>query len=61
MYGILAALVSGAIVAAALKLGAGLSTGYTIFTGVIVAAIVYIILFRVITKKVTAGMEIVQR
>lgn len=61
MYGILAAFICGGIVAAALKLGASLTTGYTIFTGVIVAAIAYILIFRYVSKKVKAGMEIVQR
>ena len=61
MYGILVALISGVAVAAALKFGLGLATMYIAFTGVIVAAIVYIIIFRVITKKVMAGMDIVQR
>lgn len=61
MYGILVAVISGGAVAAALKFGADLGIGYAIFTGFIVTAIVYMIIFRVITKKVTAGMEIVQR
>ena len=61
MYGLLIALLSGGAVAAALTFGANLAIGYGIFTGVIVAAIVFILIFRSITKKVTAGMEVVQR
>ena len=61
MLGILVALLSGGAVAAALIFGVGLSTAYAVFTGFIIAAIVYIIIFRSVSKKVTAGMEIVQR
>ncbi|PLY03845.1 MAG: hypothetical protein C0623_00400 [Desulfuromonas sp.] len=61
MLGILVSLLSGTAVAVALTLGAKLAVGWSVFTGLIVTAIVFMIIFRVVTKKVTAGMEIVQR
>ena len=50
MFGILVAVTCGGGVAAALKFGAGLSVVYVVFTGMIVAAITYILVFRVINK-----------
>ena len=61
MYGILVALLGGAAVAAAMYFGANLALGYCIFTGVVVATIIFILIFRWVSKKVNAAMEIVQR
>jgi len=61
MYGILVALLGGAAVAAAMYFTANLALGYCIFTGVIVATIIFILIFRWVSKKVTAAMDIVQR
>jgi len=61
MLGILVSFISGAVVAAALTFGAKLAIGYSIFTGFIVMAITFMLIFRTVTKKVTAGMDVVQR
>jgi tetratricopeptide (TPR) repeat protein len=61
MLTLVIALAAGALAGLGLHFGAGLALLYVITVGVLVVIAVYFLIFRIVSKKIQAIMEIVQR
>jgi len=61
MFTLLIALAAGTLVGLGLHYGVGLALAYVISIGLLVAVALYFLIFRILSKKIQAVMEIVQR